>query len=222
LGAEPDADQAIIQYRRAARGYDRHMRSYARWQERAVECLELEPGQTVVDVACGTGLNFPLIQQRVGAAGRIVGVDLSPEMLQGARERVSAEGWENVSLIEASVEDADLQVTADAALFAFTHDVLQSPRAVATVVAHLVPGARVSSVGAKYGARWNVVVNFFVRRAARPYVTTLHGLERPWRELELYAGELRSKDLALGGAYVAWGAVSAEGVKLAAGRLIAS
>jgi SAM-dependent methyltransferase len=217
--AVPNSGEAIRQYRRAAPGYDRHMRSYRRWQQRAVALLELEPGQTVLDVGCGTGLNFPLIREGVGASGRIVGIDLSPDMLEVALARVTAEGWDNVTLIEAPVEDAELKVVADAALFAFTHDVLQSPRAVANVVAHLTPGARVTSVGAKYGARWNVVVNFFVRRVARPYVTTLEGLERPWRELERYTGELQSKDLALGGAYVAWGTVPAGGADRAADRL---
>ena len=130
-------------------------------------------------------------------------------MLAQARQRATSHGWQNVSLIEAAVEEAELDVTADAALFSFTHDVLQSPPAVANVVAHLHRGARVASVGAKFGARWNVVVNFFVRRSARSYITTFEGLDRPWRELERYAGEMRHRDLALGGAYVAWGEVSA-------------
>ena len=201
---EPVRQQAIEQYRRAAPGYDRHMKRMARWQEMAVERLDLRSGETVIDVACGTGLNFPLLEAGVGPSGHVVGIDLSPEMLAQARERATAEGWSNVSLIEAAVEDADFDATADAALFSFTHDVLQSPEAVANVVSHLKPDARVASVGGKLGARWNVLVNFFVRRAARPYMTTFRGLDRPWRELERHA-EVRHRDLALGGAYVAWG-----------------
>jgi ubiquinone/menaquinone biosynthesis C-methylase UbiE len=217
--AGPDAAEAIAQYRRAAPGYDRHMRSYRRWQGRAIDALRLATGDTVIDVACGTGLNFPALEERIGEAGRIIGVDLSPQMLEIARGRVLAEGWDNTTLIEAPVEEAALEASADAALFSFTHDVLQSPRAVANVIAHLRPGARVSSVGAKYGARWNVIVNLFVRRAARPYVTTFDGLDRPWRELERYTSGMPSKDLALGGAYIASGAVTEEGVNRAIERL---
>jgi ubiquinone/menaquinone biosynthesis C-methylase UbiE len=205
---QPEQSAAIEQYRRAAPGYDRHMRRYGRWQRKAVDRLALQPGDTVIDVACGTGLNFPLLWERVGEQGRIVGIDLSPEMVAVARGRVAAEGWSNVDVIEAAVEDATFDVLADAALLSFTHDVLQSPPALANVVAHLRPGARVASVGAKLGARWNVAVNFFVRRAARPYVTTFEGLDWPWRELERYTGEMRSAELALGGAYVAWGEVT--------------
>jgi ubiquinone/menaquinone biosynthesis C-methylase UbiE len=189
---DPDHTEAIAQYRRAATGYDRHMRTYVRWHRKAVDRLELEQGQTVIDVACDTGLNFPLLEEKIGAGGRIVGIDLSPDMLAVAGERVAAKGWDNVTLVEVSVDEANVDATADAALFSFTHDVLQSSRAVANVVAHLRPGARVASVGAKLGARWNVVVNFFVRRTARPYVTTFRGLDRPWRGLELY-GEINSK-----------------------------
>lgn len=213
--AAPDAAEAVLQYRRAAPGYDRQVRTYTRWRRRAIERLQLEPGQVVLDVGCGTGLDFGLIQERVGATGQIVGVDLSPDMLEVARARVRSEGWDNVTLIESAAEVAEFPVTAEAAMFGFTHDVLQSPPAVANVVSHLAAGARVASVGAKYGARWNVIVNFLVRRAARPYMTTFRGMERPWRELERYAGELQSKDLALGGAYVAWGAVPAEGIERA-------
>jgi SAM-dependent methyltransferase len=203
----PDRKAALEQYRRAASGYDRHMRRFARWQRMAVERLELRSGEAVIDVACGTGVNFPLLQAEVGPTGRIVGIDLSPEMLAQARDRVAAEGWRNVTLIEAPVEEAQFEERADAALFSFTHDVLQSPAAVANVVANLREGARVASVGAKLGPRWNVPVNFFVRRAARPYLTTFSGLDRPWRELERYTGEMQHRSLALGGAHVAWGRI---------------
>jgi ubiquinone/menaquinone biosynthesis C-methylase UbiE len=215
----PDAAAAVEQYRRASRGYDRHMRRFARWQRMAVERLELEPGDTVIDVACGTGLTFPLIQARVGQAGRIVGIDLSPEMVAQARERVAREGWGNVTLLECAVEDAEIEMAADAALFSFTHDVLQSPRAVATVVAALRPEARVASTGAKLAGRWRPLVNAAVRRSARPYMTTFRGLDRPWAELEPYTGGMQVRSLAFGGAYVACGRITAEGVAAAAERL---
>jgi ubiquinone/menaquinone biosynthesis C-methylase UbiE len=207
MSSGPDHAAALGQYRETAAGYDRHMRTYRRWQAKAVERLELRPGETVIDVACGTGLNFELLEAAVGAEGVIVGIDLSPDMLAQARARVAEHGWDNVHLIEASVEEAQLDVEADAALFSFAHDVLQSPAAVENVVRHLKPGARVTSVGAKLGPRWNVIVNYFVRRAAHSYITTFSGLDRPWRELERHTGTMQHRDLAFGGAHLAWGTI---------------
>jgi demethylmenaquinone methyltransferase/2-methoxy-6-polyprenyl-1,4-benzoquinol methylase len=184
------------------------MRRFGRWQRLAVERLDLGPGQTVVDVACGTGLNFPGLRDLVGPNGRIVGVDLSEDMIRQARERVVTQGWENITLVQAPVEEATINGQADAALFSFTHDVLQSPTAVANVIAHLKPGARVASVGAKLTG-WNPLVDHFVRRSARPYVSTFRGLEHPWRELEPYVEDLDVKPLAFGGAYLASARVAA-------------
>jgi SAM-dependent methyltransferase len=218
-GGPTDAAAALDQYRRAASGYDRHMRRFARWQRMAVERLELGPGEVVIDVACGTGLNFPLLEARIGPSGRIIGIDLSPEMLAQARDRAAHEGWENVTVIEAAVEEAEFEGRGGAALFSFTHDVLQSTQAVANVVAHLRPRARLASVGAKLAPRWAFPVNFVVRRQARPYMTTFRGLDRPWRELERYTDEMRHSSMALGGAYVAWGTANAEGLDRAAETL---
>jgi ubiquinone/menaquinone biosynthesis C-methylase UbiE len=195
------------------------MRRFARWQRMAVEHLELQSGQTVIDAACGTGLNFALLEAGVGPTGRIIGIELSPEMISQAVERVAAHAWENVSLIEAPVERAAIDAVGDAALFSFTHDVLQSPLAIANVVAHLKPGARVASVGAKLAGGWSPLVNTLVRRSARPYMTTFRGLDRPWRELGRYVGELDVKSLALGGAYVASARITDEDPARAADEL---
>jgi ubiquinone/menaquinone biosynthesis C-methylase UbiE len=215
---DPDRSAALKQYRRAASGYDRNMRPMSRWQRSAVEKLELRPGDVVIDVACGTGLLFPLLQEGVGPSGRIIGIDLSPEMLAQAQERVADHGWDNIVLTEAAVEQARIDLRADAALFSFTHDVLQSPLAVANVVAHLKPGARVASGGGKFAGR-NPLVNFVVRRIARSHVTTFRGFDRPWRELEQYTDGMRHRSAALGGVYVAWGQVTEEGVSRAAEQL---
>jgi SAM-dependent methyltransferase len=208
----PDQDSARRQYKEASSGYDRHMRPFARLQRAAIKRLDLSSGDTVIDVACGTGINFALIEEGIGPEGKIIGIDLSPEMLTQARDRVAAAGWKNVELIEAPVEDAHVHELGDAALFSFTHDVLQSRVAVANIVVHLRPGARVASVGAKLSGSWNFLVNFFVRRAARQYVTTFSGLRTPWALLEDYVPELESRTQAFGGAHLAWGSVSEEGI----------
>ncbi len=63
--------------------------------------LGLHEGDTVIDIGCGTGLNFPLIQDAIGATGRLVGLDASADMLSQARRRADRRGWANVDLLQA-------------------------------------------------------------------------------------------------------------------------
>ncbi len=76
---------------------------YAKPRRRAVQEIGLSEGSLVLDIACGTGLNFPLLQQAVGPEGRIIGLDYSQGMLQRAARKVEANNWTNVNLIH---EDA--------------------------------------------------------------------------------------------------------------------
>jgi demethylmenaquinone methyltransferase/2-methoxy-6-polyprenyl-1,4-benzoquinol methylase len=78
------------------------------WRKKAVRALDLRPGSTVLDLACGTGLNFPFLQEAVGPTGKIIGVDLTPEMLAEAQKRIERHGWNNVELIAADVTQDEL------------------------------------------------------------------------------------------------------------------
>jgi demethylmenaquinone methyltransferase/2-methoxy-6-polyprenyl-1,4-benzoquinol methylase len=58
--------------------------SDGRWRRLAVEATALKLGESAVDVACGTGKLSVALADRVGPFGRIVGVDLSPAMIDVA------------------------------------------------------------------------------------------------------------------------------------------
>src|ERR1700729_2507908 len=108
---------------------------------RAVQALGLRPGGTVIDLACGTGLNFPLIEEVIGPEGRIVGVDLTDAMLAQAQDRIEANGWSNISLVQADAADFDFPTEVDAILS--TYAMSQVPEC-AEVIAH---GAAALSAG---------------------------------------------------------------------------
>lgn len=204
----PDRDAALAQYRRRASVYDLELALFEPIRRQAVARLALRPGDLVLDLGCGTGLSLPLLHEAVGARGRVVGVEQSPEMIDKARQRVAAHGWKNVHLVCSPVETAALPAAADAALFHFTHDVLRRPEAVAHVVRQLKPGARVVATGLKWAPAWLPAVNLLVLPAALHSVTSLEGLQHPWSHLADCVGALQVQSRWLGGLYIASGSVA--------------
>ncbi|NQT52594.1 methyltransferase domain-containing protein [bacterium] len=69
----------------------------------------LKPGERVLDVGCGCGLDAYVAASLVGPEGRVVGVDLTTEMLQEARDALPDSGFGNVQFAEGSVEELPLE-----------------------------------------------------------------------------------------------------------------
>jgi demethylmenaquinone methyltransferase/2-methoxy-6-polyprenyl-1,4-benzoquinol methylase len=83
-----------------------------RWRERAADRAELEPGDSALDVCCGTGDLALELARRVGTGGRVVGCDFSEPMLDLAREKAAG------AAVSARFEWADaLQLPYDAGRF---------------------------------------------------------------------------------------------------------
>lgn len=64
----------------------------------------LNPGETVVDVGSGAGLDAILAAQQVGPAGRVIGVDMTPAMLEKARANAALLGLQNVEFRQGLAE----------------------------------------------------------------------------------------------------------------------
>jgi len=76
---------------------------FRKYKEKVFEVSSLKPGDRVLVYCCGTGLDFPEIENKIGEEGHIAGVDFSPEMLEKAKQRIENHGWNNVELFEADV-----------------------------------------------------------------------------------------------------------------------
>ena len=130
---------------------------------RLVELTALPPGAQVLDIATGTGWAAIAAAQHVGPTGRVLGVDLAPELLERARQKVTAAGLTQVEFRVGDAERLDLAdqrfdvVLCASALF-FVPDMLAALREWHRV---LQPGGQVgfSGFGPTYlqplGDLWN-------------------------------------------------------------------
>lgn len=68
------------------------------WQKPAevVALLQVEPGATVADIGAGTGYFEPYLSKAAGPSGRVLALDIEPDMVRYLRERGAREGWTNV------------------------------------------------------------------------------------------------------------------------------
>lgn len=69
---------------------------------------DLHPGQTVLDLGSGPGMDSLLAAKRVGPTGKVVGVDLCPEMVEKARRNAVLLGLNNVEFVYAGIEKVPL------------------------------------------------------------------------------------------------------------------
>jgi ubiquinone/menaquinone biosynthesis C-methylase UbiE len=144
-------EQLIETYRKKAKHYDATAWLYPApgyphraQRRRAVQALGLRAGDTVIDMACGTGDNFPLIEEAIGPDGRIVGVDMTDAMLACAQARVEKNGWSNISLMQSDAAAFDFPAEVNAILS--TYALTQVPEC-AKVIAN---GAAVLSAGGRW------------------------------------------------------------------------
>jgi SAM-dependent methyltransferase len=201
----PDRAKALAQYRRRAGTYDLELALFEPIRQKAIARLALQRGETVLDLGCGTGLSLQALRDGVGSGGHVIGIEQSPEMIEQAQQRVAGKRWKNVALQCVPVETARLPQRADAALFHFTHDILRRPEAVAHVMHHLKPGARVVACGLKWADTWALPANLLVLSAALYSMTSLEGLGQPWSLLDELAGPLRVEPMLMGAIYIASG-----------------
>lgn len=101
------SNSIVEAYRKHADNYDFAVKLYrflgikiGKYRKMTVNSLELSKGDTVVELGCGTGLNFSLVLDKIGIEGKLIGVDITDKMLNQARKRVNENGWKNVELVQ--------------------------------------------------------------------------------------------------------------------------
>jgi ubiquinone/menaquinone biosynthesis C-methylase UbiE len=167
-------------YAALAPNYDNETRFIAGIRRHAIDALELKAGETVLDAGCGTGWCLPAIAHRVGTTGRVIGFEPSPAMLAIAEERVKHKALENVRLLQASGECAQLDALPDAILFSYTHDLIRSPDALENIFRQARSGTRIVSVGTQLFPAWFFPGNWYLRHTHRVTITNFDDFAHPW------------------------------------------
>ena len=161
------------------------------WRKQAISALNLKPGDTVVDIGCGTGLNFPLLSQAVTTTGKIIAVDLSDAMLDQAREAIAENKWTNIELVCADATQFEFPSKVDAVVSAYTLTLVPAcERVISNAFAALAIGGRLVILDMswpKYCPLWWRHVLFFLRS----YGVTADVLRRrPWKIVQNSMKEL--------------------------------
>jgi ubiquinone/menaquinone biosynthesis C-methylase UbiE len=180
-----------------------------------VELLDLQPGQQVLDVGCGTGLNFAAVDAAIGPTGTIVGVDLSGHMLARAHARVRRHGWRNVCLVQANASRWDpLALFAgerfDAVLATYALSVIEDgPAAWRSALAALRPGGRAVVVDLAPPVGGWAVLGPLARLACFTGGVDLR--RRPWQWVERDTGQVQQRTLRGRHIRIAAGTVATDG-----------
>jgi demethylmenaquinone methyltransferase/2-methoxy-6-polyprenyl-1,4-benzoquinol methylase len=211
-------ERLIETYRKKAKHYDIISRLYpvpgypqGAQRRRAVQALRLRPGDTVIEIACGTGLNFPLIERAIGPDGRIIGVDLTDAMLAQARHRIEANGWSNVSLVHADAAEFDFPNGVGAILSTYAlSQVPECREVIARGAAALADGGRWVVLDLMVPGRTPRRVAQLGRAVLRPFASIDEWvMRRPWDAIrEAMREELADvtwTELSLGTAFLATG-----------------
>jgi SAM-dependent methyltransferase len=105
----------------------------------------LQPGDDVLDVGCGAGMDTLVAAQMVGPSGSVTGIDMTPEMVAKARGSVTEMGLDNVTIVEGSAEQLPFEdASFDVAISNGVIDLIPDKDAVFSEITRVLrPGGRI-------------------------------------------------------------------------------
>jgi demethylmenaquinone methyltransferase/2-methoxy-6-polyprenyl-1,4-benzoquinol methylase len=185
------------------------------YRRKAVDLLQLEKGDRVVEIGCGTGRNFPLLEQAVGSGGVVIGLDVSEEMIRRTRKRAARHGWSNVELVHGDAATYEFPEAIDGVLATYALVVVpEYDRVIEKACRALKEGKRCVVLDQKLpsgpASRLVPLLDFLSRPIAYSHIV---GERRLWESIRRHAGNVRVEELYFGFVYVAAGVKHAAGAR---------
>lgn len=139
---------AHVMGHQAADWLERPERDAEEHSEKLIENLKLKPGDVVADIGCGTGYHSRRLAKRIGPTGRVLAVDIQPEMLDLLTNQMTAAGVTNVTPILGTIIDPKLPpASVDLVLLVDVYHEFDHPfEMMAAICRGLRPGGRVAFV----------------------------------------------------------------------------
>ena len=201
-------------YRRRAKRYDftaqlYYLAGFRQWayRKKAVDALSLAPGDAVVELGCGTGLNFALLKEKVGPQGKIIGVDLTDAMLAGARKRIHRNRWSNIELVQCDAATFRYPATVDGIISTFALTLVPEYETVIQAgAAALKPGGCFVILDMKWPVNWPSCLLPLILPTVRPFGVTIDLANRhPWDAMNQCLPSVSVKEYYFGLIYIAVG-----------------
>lgn len=157
----------------------------------AIKKLSLQRGNCVIELGCGTGLNFSFLMEQIGPEGRLIGIDLTPGMLDIARVRVDRSGWKNVELIQSDIAAYDFPEGVNGVLATGLFGYIpEHDRVIKAASQALVPGGHLAILDGKQPENLPSWLFKIVLRLGGPFGYTPEYFNvRPWESVERYFKE---------------------------------
>ncbi|VAX27810.1 hypothetical protein MNBD_IGNAVI01-219 [hydrothermal vent metagenome] len=201
-------------YRRRSLNYDFTANLYyligfreQKYRKESVALLNLKQGDTVLEIGCGTGLNFPILFKGIGKEGKVIGIDLTDKMLEQAENRIRKNKWNNFELINIDAFEYLFEGKVNAVISTFALTMIpEYEKIIRNISRALEPGNRFVVCDFKKPDQypdWLINLGVFI---TKPFGVSLDLADRkPWKDMEKYFLKVEVKEIFGGFAYIAVG-----------------
>jgi ubiquinone/menaquinone biosynthesis C-methylase UbiE len=175
-------------------------------RRKAVERLQLKPGDSVLEIGCGTGRNLRFLREAVGPRGHIFGVDLSEAMLSKAKQLCTERKWENVTLIRSDASSYSVPGEVSGVIFSLSYATIPDHKEVLLHVWNqLEVGRNLVIMDAKLppGILGRLLLPYTVWIMRRTVLG--NPFMQPWKELGELTEQFKMEELLFGAYYICTG-----------------